>query len=260
MRLRWYTAALVLLLLSPNASQAGAIHTIFFDSDGNPVPGTITATLDLWVLARGGNQTLTKVDSFSFGIGYDFSVVVPRAVIDSHASWEYTIPHGNSPGGDWVLAQPGLNGISMFPFGFFSGIGTDVASLADWCATPQVGGQPASFVNGIFAMALRGDCAFAQKVTNIEASYAVGALIVNDTQNAGAQGMSLLGLNPGIPVIGLSYERGAQIIALHEDNVMYLDFDARWDPDPVPEPATLVLLSGGLALAVARRARRRRAR
>ena len=254
MRHRWYAAAFVLLLLSPNASRAGAIHTILFDSNGNPVPGTITATLDLWV------QT-TKVDSFSFGAGSDFTVVVPQALVDSHASGEITIPDGNSPHGDWVLAQPGLNGVATYPFGFFSGIGTDVGSLADWCATPQIGGgQPLSWVNGIFVMALRGNCAFAQKVTNIEASYAVGAIIVNNIPNAGAQGIGLAGLHPGIPVIGLSYERGAQIIALQENNVVYIDFDARWDPDPVPEPATLVLLSAGLALTVARRSRRRRAR
>ena len=259
MRHRWYTAAFVFLLLSPNASQAGAIHTVLFDSNGNPVPGTLTATLDLWALPFNG--PLTKVDSFSFGVGNDFSLVVPQAIVDSHASEEITIPHGNSPHGDWVLAQPGLNGVSMYPFGFFSGIGTDPASLADWCATPLTsGGQALSFVNGIFVMALRGNCTFAQKVTNIDASYAVGAIIVNNIQNAGASSISPFGINQGIPVIGLSYERGAQIIALDEHNVVYLDFAARWDPDPIPEPATLVLLSAGLALTVARRSRRRRAR
>jgi hypothetical protein len=236
---------------------------VFFDSNGNLVPGTLTATLDLWARPLGADQPI-KVDSFSFGIGSDFWLAVPQAVIDSHASWEDTIPPGNSPYGDWVLAEPGLSGVSLFPFGFFSGLDTDVALLADWCATPQVaGGQDLAFVNGIFVMALRGDCVFSQKVTNIEASYAVGALIVNDSENGGASTISLGTLNPGIPAITLSYQRGEQIIALEQThNIVYIDFDARWDPDPsaVPEPATLMLVSGGLALAAAPRLRRRRER
>jgi hypothetical protein len=246
-------AAVVLLLFAPGQAQAGTIHTLFFDSAGSPVPGTITATLDVWARSRSTGQ-LTLVSSLSLGIGSDFTVVIPRAVIDSHAAWQNTIPHGNSPF-DWSQALPGLSGVSMYPFGFSSGIGTDVADLADWCSNPGVG-----FVNGIFVMALRSDCAFSQKVENIEASNGVGALIVNDIPNAGAPGISLTTLNPGIPVVGLSYERGAQLIVLDADNIVYIDFEARWDPDPtdVPEPTSLMLLSGGIvALTAVRRSRGR---
>jgi len=153
-------APLLLLLLAPNPARAGAIHTVFFDSDGNPVPGTITATLDLWSQRRDVEFVPTLLASLSFGVGSDFSVVVPQAVINSHAPWQDAIPAGNSPAGDWVLRQPGLSGIGWYPVVF------DVAALNDMCSPLNV-----IFVNGIFEMALRGGCTFAQKVTNIEASF-----------------------------------------------------------------------------------------
>ena len=95
----------------------------------------------------------------------------------------------------------------------------------------------------------------------------VGAVIVNNIQGAGAMEMALPFFTPSIPVISLSYERGLQIIqalnATGSDttpDLGYFDFSARWDPDPIvaPEPASLLLLSAGLAgLTAARRTRRR---
>ena len=252
-----------LAALTPLPAQASPIttlHTVYLDSSGNPVPGTLTASLDVYV--RRGGTTPMLVDQLSLGAGNDFSVVIPQAIIDTHASWEDVIPQATSPFGDWVLRVPGLNGVSNYPFGV-----TDVNFLDPWCSVPSVSNppQPLAYVNGIFVMALRGDCTFAQKVTSIEASYGAGALIVNNVPGVGAPGISLGGLNPAIPVIGLSYERGAQIVALDSLDgtgaIVYVDFSARWDPDPnptaVPEPTALLLFSTGLVgVAVARRSLR----
>ena len=179
---------------------------------GNLVPGTITATFDLYTrpygpIAPGATAYAPQgpavlVDQFSLGLGSDFYVVIPQAVVNTHASWEMPIPTGTFGTAGWPVA--GLHSIAQsFPGG------TDVATLFDWCSLPNHG-----FVDDIFVIARRGTCAFADKVENIQTRNGVGALIVNHNPLDGAIAMSLGTFVAGVPVISLSYERGQQIMAL----------------------------------------------
>lgn len=260
------SVAVLLTALAAEATPINTFHTVFVDSSGNLVPGTITASLDLYVRPYGTGPfgccsplgPASLVDQFSLGIGSDFTVVIPQVIVNTHASWEVPIPAGSLGIPGWP--QPGLNWTVQKHPG-----GTDVASLDDWCTTPA-----GPFVDGVFVAARRGGiCSFADKVSHIQTGNGVGAIIVNNIPGAGAQGMSLGTFVPAIPVIGLSYERGEQfMLALNATGadtipeLVYFDFSARWDPDPpvptaAPEPATLALLAVGLAWLTARRARLR---
>ena len=271
---RFGCVAVLLLaaLLSPEPAESAPIttfHTTLVDSSGNPVSGTITASLDFYMRPYGSvpgggccapQGPAVLVDQFSLGIGAgsDFMVFIPQSILDTRASWEVPIPLGSGIDGSFPL--PGLNIIAAgFP------LPTSVGELRDWCSPLPFGG---TFVNTVFPLARRGGaCGFVDKVVNIQAANGVGAVIVNNIEGAGAMGMALPFFTPSIPVISLSYERGLQVIqALNTTgsdttpDFGYFDFSARWDPDPLvaPEPASVLLLSAGLAgLRVARRTRRR---
>ena len=135
------TAAVVLGVASgASATPVTTFHTILFDSSGNPVPGTITATFDLYTrpygpIAPGATAYAPQgpavlVDQFSLGLGSDFFVVIPQAVVNTHASWEMPIPTGTFGTSGWPVA--GLHSIVQSYPG-----GTDVATLFDWCSLPN---------------------------------------------------------------------------------------------------------------------------
>ena len=96
-------AILSLLSQTAEASAITTFHTVLFDSSGNAVPGTITASLDLYIRpygASGGSccsplGPATLVDQFSLGEGSDFTVFIPTAIVDTHASWIVPIPTGS---------------------------------------------------------------------------------------------------------------------------------------------------------------------
>jgi hypothetical protein len=222
-----------------------SVHTEFLDSSGELVPGTITASLDLWkvptALDSSNNVVLGApifVDAFS--LGTDFTVVIPQAVVDTHAPFAATVTPG-APSSPFTI--PGLNLVHGATF--------TLPQLNDWCS-PTFPFEP-----GFFALALRGGCSFADKASNIEAANLAGALIVNNIPGAGAPGINLGSFTPHIPVLGLSFERGQEFLdivnILGPDGVFngpYIAFQARWDPDnpvSVPEPATLALLAAGVA-------------
>jgi hypothetical protein len=266
-RFRSGGVAVVLLaaaLLTAHPAESAPIttfHTTLFDSSGDPVSGTITASLDFYIRPYGGIGgaccaplgPAVLVDQFSLGAGSDFLVFIPQSILDARTSWEVPIPPGAGIDGGFPL--PGLNIISAgFP------LPTSVAELRNWCSP---GG---TFVNTVFPLARRGDCAFVDKVVNIQAANGVGAVIINNIVGGGAVNMALPLFTPAVPVISLSYERGLQILqALNATgtdttpDLGYFDFSARWDPDPVvaPEPASLFLFTAGLAgFGAVQRARR----
>jgi hypothetical protein len=112
-----WRGAVVVTMLALGTGSAGATpvtsyHTVFADSNGNLVSGTITATFDLWLrpFDRGVNQSPTLLTQLSLGPGSDFTVAIPRAVIDTHQSWVMPIPLGADPhlGSSSIYAMPGL--------------------------------------------------------------------------------------------------------------------------------------------------------
>jgi hypothetical protein len=238
----------VMLAIAHGASAVPitSYRTTLGDGSGNLVTGTVTATLALWHGPFAGGGAASLVREFDAGIGNDFTVFVPRANVSG--AWEAVIPPG-AGFFDFDRALPGLSVVAVRPIGV-----SDVDSLNQWCA-PSGG-----FVNGVFAMAARGTCGFAEKVSNIEAANGVGALIV-DTAPGGAQAFSLGLVTPNIPVIFMSRDAGAFFLPrfVDGDSVLpYVSFSARWDPDPVavPEPATLSLLLSGFVSLLASRRRR----
>jgi hypothetical protein len=216
------------MVLTAVAAPTSYVRT-FVDSNGDTYQARITAQFDIWV----DGSTLRY--ELIAGPGSDYTVFIPTQVSLARAPWEATIPDG--PGEPWGFAVDGLSGLSAWGPNFSD---ATISTLVDWCAGP--GGQ---FVDNIFVMAMRGTCTFAQKVTTIEGEAGAGAVIVNNIPGQGAFEMSLGALLPNIPVIGLSYERGVQILDLGQGHLIYANFSARFDPLALPD--TLALL--GIALA-----------
>ena len=199
---------------------------------GNAVPGTITASLDLYTrpygsVGSGGLAPLgpaTLVDQFSLGLGGDSGSSSRQRSLTRTRHGRCPFPPVRS---ESRLARDGPElGRAGVPGSLGRG-----RSL-EWCSLPSHG-----FADGIFVIAQRGNCSFADKVENIQTRNGVGALIVNNIPAAGAMGMAFPGFTPSIPVISLSYERGQQIMAALNatgtdttPDLVYIDFAARWDP------------------------------
>jgi len=239
---------------------AGACTVAALGAEAAPITsmrfgdGTLTASLQLWQEDEANNFVLSFLDEFSLGV--DYTIGVPQTVSNAGLPWQAEIvpPYFGFP--SHIIAAD-----VHFPLPL-SITETTVEGLDDWCAP-----HSRQFLDGTFVLGQRGTCTFAAKAANIEASNGAAAILVNQTPTTTLTGVGLGTAVPDIPVVLLTYERGAQLLSLLNARqaggnfVPMLHLEARWDPDvvtEVPEPGTLALFSSGLAFALAALARRRR--
>lgn len=107
----------------------------------------------------------------------------------------------------------------------------------------------AGFIVGSIALLQRGTCTYALKALNAEAAGAVGVLIFNQGDTPAREGLIEGTLNAGfpgsIPVFGLPYALGVEFASAPRLIVRMVAEEI--DESEVPAPATLMLVSLGLA-------------
>jgi len=239
---------------------AGALTVAAFGAEAVPITsvhfgeGTLTAKLELWQEDETNNFSVSLLEQFSLGV--DYNVAVPQTFLNAKLPWQAEIaPTYHGYPAQFIAADVHLpQQLSVNE--------TTVETLDEWC-----GPHTRQFLDGAFVLGRRGTCAFADKAANLAASNAAAAILVNQTPTTPLTGIGLGTAVPDIPIVLLTYERGAQILAMintfqvapHFYPLLHLE--ARWDPDvvtEVPEPGTLALFCSGLAFALVATARRRR--
>ena len=184
----------------------------------------------------------------NYVLGLDFYPGVPLSVQNGTLPYSRCVQHGIN----YAALNNPLPCLSFFfhwttlPFG--------EGDLRDGCTAIGPESPP-----GRPLMVERGNCTFREKWAIAESQGWGGVLVVNDAPGpVGAVGLipDPSSPEPAIAFMRLTQPVGDQIRADWEAGILALEMQVHWTPKvSAPEPATLMLLSVGLAAAVRRRRR-----